>query len=325
MIQISKLQNPNLKLTQNNRIVQVIVLKRDGGEALIEINGQHLKARLSTDAPDTFLALVQKTGDNIQLRILDSFQQTQEYQNILKQDLLDKAKDFLLASNLPLSSDFVEDALFIIQYGLPLKEQTLKLFHQIKLRFGQEFGTFILSLLQKQVSLNEKDAELLYHIDAILENWIKEQKDAKEEFQGNRKKEDLLKIMEEILSFHSDPKISYVYFKNKDRQEFLRKKTDKQTDKQKTWTFDVSPSAGLNAWLKVTESEQQFSAILSLDPALYLHLDPSETERLNQSITNKVHKKWNLEIIEKENKNIHPFASEIIKVSEGTTGINIFV
>ncbi len=325
MIQINRGKN-STQMPQNRQIVRVVIVSRTGENVLVDINGQKMQAHLDTDISDSFLALVQVNGKNIHLRVLDSFQHTKEYQNLMQQEYLDRTRDFLVSSGLPLSGDFVEDALFLIKYGLPLEKSILKLFHYSKLRFDRPFASFLLSLIQKGLSVNEQDSELLYHLDQILEKWVKEIADPSIPPDKTHNKENLLKIMEEILSFQSEQPIHYTQIKDDRGNIFLRKRNRKKLDEKNTWTFDLSPTPDATAWLKITKNNQNYKGTLILENSLYKKTNSIQTEKLQQKIHQKTGKILKLNVKKNEPKNIHPFAEEIlIPIPEGATGINIFV
>lgn len=148
-----------LKL-EENRIVNVRIVNKNGNIAQIEINGTRTEARIEADTPDEFLAVLTKEDSQniVQLRILSS---TPKQNSTRSFKTSEELAEILVGLSLPLSEEHLQTAFLLHTNGIRITAQTLRMIQTGVAKFGQDIIPFLLMVLQRGYQLDVETLDLI--------------------------------------------------------------------------------------------------------------------------------------------------------------------
>lgn len=174
-----RLLNANTSFINNlqpDKIVNVKIIKREEGSALIELNGIKTKATVDADVPDNFFAFVepgfsedgQKT---VRLRVINPLVGTQYFIDKKENSFLEAVKSLLLENNLPASADFLESARIIYKTGLKIDKNIIKLVHMALIKYGEDYAGLIAGFIKAGMNIDEEFVDFFINYKNILKSF----------------------------------------------------------------------------------------------------------------------------------------------------------
>lgn len=300
MIQLISAHTKQLLGIEAEKIVNVKVVERKGGTAIVDINGTKIEARLETETPDNFLAFVEKQKDGIKLRILSSFKNTEQFSDVSKQKLLSAVKMFFLNNNIMFTESYLQAALKLYYAGLKLDKKLLMLVHQALLKYGGSFTNALVDLLSNGLVGDSEFLELFFYLKELYKKLLKNNWavlrdggiDSAESFEDEAKAKlfsNLLSLFSAIL--HSDYN-SYL-FRYGDKELLVQSKI-KKDGKHTRYYFDISGEGVGGLLIRVDNLDYGYNIVVSTDKETYTVLEPILVDKrddlkrkLNRIITTK--------------------------------------
>ncbi len=162
---------------QPDRIVNVRILKREEGTALIELNGFKTKAAVDAEVPDNFFALVEpgfsENGQKIvKLIVISRLTGSKYFLDKKEYNFLQSIKSILTELNLPPSDDYFEAARIIYKKGLKLDKEILKTVHLALMKHGEEFADLIAGFFKAGVQFNDEFVEFFFNYKKLLKYFL---------------------------------------------------------------------------------------------------------------------------------------------------------
>jgi hypothetical protein len=161
---------------QPDKIVNVKIIKREEGSALIEINGIKTKATVDADVPDNFLAFVEpgpaeEGQKTVRLRVISPLIGTRYFTDKKENSFLEAVKSLLLENNLPESADFFESARIIYKAGLKIDKNIIKLIHMALIKYGEDYAGLISSFIKAGINIDEEFVDFFINYKNILKTF----------------------------------------------------------------------------------------------------------------------------------------------------------
>ncbi len=169
-----------LNALRPSKVVHVKVLEQKGNDAVIELNGLKMNAKMDQGLPPNFLAFVENIEGNFQLKVLSNVKNSESFLQLNREQLLEKIEAFFLENHLPFSSSLLKIALRFTEAGLRLDRNMLNLVHRLFLKHGEAFSSFLINLASRGIDLNQENIHFFYQWNKVLSVLLKKSQDLTE-------------------------------------------------------------------------------------------------------------------------------------------------
>ena len=246
-IELNNLSSSTFNKIKSNSIVFVEVIQRDGKEALLNVNGQKMKAHLNFSVPHSFFAYVEieKENDNskVILRVLNSFKESKSFTQYINKSENDISKNFLLENSLPLTYESMQVALFIIKNHLPLNMNIFSLVYYSFAKYGSNFTQFISDLLKNKREFDRNFIDLIASLKKIIKKFDMQKLIEFEEWKNGKieldEKDNLYFLLNIIKQLIDDNSYQALVLKYNDEKIILQQRIATK-DNKKRYYFDFS-------------------------------------------------------------------------------------
>jgi len=273
---------------ENNRIVLVKVLNQDGKNALIEVNGDRLNAKVESELPPSFFAYVLKNGNKINLKILENLNSVR----LFKEKEVELIKDFIVSNSLPLIEENIDIVMKIIKNSIPLKIENFELLKYSLLRY-KEIPTFLVELLKKGKKIDKDFIDIVVNFKEVLKKFVKKDiflKNMDSITSENEKNiRELLLFMDfldKIFERNLDIKFSFRRFDEEDV--FIISKIEEKKGKKYIY-FDFSSEEIKNFFVSIEIDKIELALSVYLDEELIISFEKeisSKKEEIEKRLKN---------------------------------------
>jgi len=192
-----------------DKIVNVKILKREAGTAIIELNGIKTKASIDVKVPDNFFAFVEPSPEQdgqriVKLRILSPLVRTRYFIAKREYNLLQSFKSVLMGFSLPLNEDFFKASRIIYDSGLKLDKKVIKTVHLALIKYGEKFAELIAGFIRKGLDIDDEFVDFFFNYKKLLRHLLRYMEMQKEETPA-----DLPRVLQDLFRFYFSPDSSY--------------------------------------------------------------------------------------------------------------------
>lgn len=277
LIEIGSVSEALLNRLKSDKIVLVKTIEVFDREALIEVNGEILKAKISSKIPPTFFAYVEKSIDEkkqiINLKIIENFKFRGKLESYISKNSHETVRNFLIENGLPLLENYINIGMLILKNGIPLHFRNFDLIYHSFMRYGLRFTLFLISLIKKEKKIDEDSISLLANLKYIIKKYLSNKKlfSSFEDWKSGKIDMDVDKNFLILLSFVR--KIT----EDKSYQAFLLKYLDdsvivqqrnEEKNKSRFFYFDFSSERLKHFFVSVEINEYEVKIDVFLDKGL---------------------------------------------------------
>jgi hypothetical protein len=300
MIALSQIAAKQLKSIETDKIVFVKVIEQQGNKANIEINGVSIEATIETEIPPHFLAVIEKNGADIRLRLLSSFKQSADFNAFQEKHIADNARLFFLQNGISFGENLLRLALRYVQAGLKLDKEWLRLTNMAELNFGPNAGKILIFLAKHGLPPDDDFVDFFFGLKKIIREGMlrlrkRDGSQPQDVSQETRAMKNVLGFMQGLYG----TSYSFSLTRFQEREVLVQSRKESGNDATRYY-FDLSEPEIGSFLIVVDDVESVYDTTVWLDAGLLHKVDKKGIEDLTRKISAvELTKRFNVHFKEK--------------------------